>query len=506
MPRLTRLVNDSILIYLLDTVTIPRQLLRLPQLSRAATMANQSATALVKRKTDLDLALMPPPPIKRIKRPPKVLDEDDYTSALSKIIARDYFPGLLETQAQQEYLTALESNNEAWIAEAGQKLRDAMAPLPAGRKRRSARNTRSNTPSVTPHYSRNATPAAETPRGWTGGETPGSVAGSEFSVASTTRSDIDTSNLSLGAFQAKYTSEDNESFNALLDKQNEKKRKKHAYLWTAEGRLPSARQIANQAREQRLLSRKSHDEADGNALVPITTGATDSRPANAESWQTKRFDNTFMFNVDSVDEQGLETIAETKEANSKAPPKAVVHSNTRFPVQALQADGPVPPSPSLNTSIIARRDAARVARSETEYSGGETPRVNGYAFVDEDEAQNIPQPEPSAPSYRDLLAGQVGDPHNPFKISDNRKREDLHHRLVEKENAKKRTKALETVKGSLLDWTPTNDGGRTPGPASGNMTPAARSLMAKLGQTPKPSAAAKVDLLWTPSRTPRRKI
>ena len=439
-------------------------------------------------KRNADMALMPPPPTKRIKRPPKVLDEEDYTSALSQIIARDYFPGLLETEAQREYLTALDSNNDAWIAEAGQRLRDAMTPVRAGKRRRSARNTRFETPSVTPQHTRNATLATETPIGWTSWETPGSVAGSEYSVASVTKPEIDTTNLSLGAFQAKYTSEDNESFNALLDKQNEKKRGKHAYLWTADGRIPSARQIAHRAREQRLLTLKADDEANGKALIPMTTGATEERPAKPDSWRTKQFDNTFMFNASSIDEDGFETIADSKEANSKAPPRAVVHSNTRFPIQALQDDGPVPPSPSLNTSIIARRDAARAARSDTEYSGGETPRVNGFAFVDEDEPENVPMPQPSAPSYRDLLAGQVGDgTPNPFRIADTRKREDLHHRMVEKENAKKRSKALETVKVS----TPVQHRARTPGPAGGSMTPAARGLLTKLGKTPKPASAAK---------------
>jgi protein DGCR14 len=102
-----------------------------------------------------------------------------------------------------------------------------MTPGPAGRKRRSARNTRIDTPSATPQHSRNATSAAETPKERIGGETPGSVVGSEYSRTSIAKPEIDTSNLPLGAFQAKYTSEGNESFNASLDKQNEEKRKKH---------------------------------------------------------------------------------------------------------------------------------------------------------------------------------------------------------------------------------------------------------------------------------------
>ena len=67
--------------------------------------------ALMRRSSGNDVALMPPPPFKRIKRPPKVLDEDEYTQALSDIIARDYFPGLLESQAQHEYL-AVDNTSE----------------------------------------------------------------------------------------------------------------------------------------------------------------------------------------------------------------------------------------------------------------------------------------------------------------------------------------------------------------------------------------------------------
>ena len=471
-------------------------------------MESPNTLSLAKRKAALDLTLMPPPPVKRIKRPTKVLDEDEYTTALSQIIARDYFPGLLEAEAQQEYLSALESSNEAWIAEASQNLRDVMTPLPAGRAGRTTRNTRFNTPSTTPQRSRNPATEEDTPRGWTGDKTPGSVRDSEYSTTSTAKPEINSSHLSLSAFQAKYTSEDNESFNALLDKQNATKRQKHAYLFAPEGRLPSARQIAQRVCEQKVLRDNGNlkEEAKSSALIPITAGATDSRPAKPDSWNITRFNNTFMFHPDSIDEQGLETIVDVKEAESKAPQKAVIHRNTRFPVQALQDDGPVPSSPSLNTTIIARRDAARAARSETEYSGGETPRVNGYAFVEENEPGDEPQTEASAPTYRDMLAGQVSDANNPFRISDNRKREELHHRMVAKENAKKRTKALETVKPSVPGMTPMHSGGRTVVVAGGNMTPAARSLMEKLGKTPKPSATAKIDLLWTPNRTPRRKV
>jgi protein DGCR14 len=479
---------------------------------------------------------MPPPPFKRIKRPPKVLDEDEYTQALSDIIARDYFPGLLEGQAQHEYLAALESGNDAWIAEAARKLRQSAAPA-TGNKRRTGRNTRfDSTPSATP------TRAQDTPLGYTGSETPISVAGSDISDARVgagagtgsepqTRNeqlDLDTATLSLSAFQAKYTSEDNESFNTVLDSQNQKRRVKHAHLWTQDQRLPSARQIAYRAHEARLLKQKAEADdaatADGKALIPISSGAVDSRPARPDSWTIQRPDNTFMFPAGSVDEDGIPTVQQVREQNSKAGPKEVVHANTRFPplhAQYMDDDfaGPVPPSPSLNTDIIARRGLHGVGpESEVlEFAGSETPRVNGYAFVDEDEPENVPSANTSAPSYRDLLAGQVGDgTPNPFKISEIRKREDLHRRMVERQARKKRDEDKDTVRTPISGAAAAGRGGGARTPAAGNVTPAARRLMERLGaRTPLPGAGAAAGpggaasgsgpLDWTPGRTPRRK-
>jgi protein DGCR14 len=214
-----------------------------------------------------------------------------------------------------------------------------------------------------------------------------------------------------------------------------------------------------------------------------------------------------MFPAGSVDEDGIGTVAQAKEANSKAAPKGVNYGNTRFTPYSLNEEsieGVVPPSPSLNTSIIARRDAERAAWSKTEYSGGETPRVNGYAYVDEDEPENIPQEAPAPePSYRDLLAGMVGDgTPNPFKIGDLRRREELHHRMVARDAKKKRLKSAETIRTPVPS---------SPGVRSGNLTPAARKLLDRVGRTPvgKHGAArgeeARVKDTWTPSATPRRR-
>lgn len=486
-------------------------------------MESQSAasSALVKRSAE-DVALMPPPPVKKIKRPPKVLDEDEYTDALSEIIARDYFPGLRESRATNEYLSALESNDPAWITGAAQNLRATIDPQ-AGRSRRETRDGRFDEPRAVPQ-----TPARalDTPRGNDGSATPVSVAGTEASIVPVNK--LDTASHSISSFQAKYTSEDNASFNDVLDNQNKTRREKHAHHWTDDGRIPTPRQIASAAQKQRLLTENAHDNRSStqhsdititqgaltlateskeeDRVLPLTFGATADRPAKPDSWTITRPDNTFMFFADSIDEYAPSsaTIAEQKQHASKAGPKETVHANTRFPpLSVFQSSdhGPIPSSPSLNTDIIA----ARGTRSEVGYTGAETPRVNGWAFVDEEE----PEPElPTLPSYRDILAGQTPDATpNPFKLSMVQKREELHHRLVEKTAAGKRAREKDTTPIRGILGTPRRDGG-------GNLTPAAQRLMDRLGKTPvrQPGTAGekqervKASEMWTPARTPRRKV
>ena len=84
------------------------------------------STALIRKRAEAELMPPPPPPAKRIKRPKEVLAEDDYDNALSHIIARDFFPGLLESETQQMYLDALESGDQEWIASASRRLQQVM--------------------------------------------------------------------------------------------------------------------------------------------------------------------------------------------------------------------------------------------------------------------------------------------------------------------------------------------------------------------------------------------
>ncbi|KAL2351276.1 nuclear protein DGCR14 [Cryomyces antarcticus] len=477
-------------------------------------------TALTKRSNDTAL-MPPPPPPKRIKRPATVLEEDVYTDALSHIIARDFFPGLLESETTQEYLDAIDAQDSAWIAEAGRKLTEVMTPGPDGRRLRGRRGT-----SMTPSFGRGTSQA---PRGSVfGGDTPLSVAGSDVSTSCTARTasapDVDV-NMSLSAFQAKYTSEDNESFNALLDKQNAKRAQKYAWMW-AGNKIPSGRQIAHRARQQQLLGDASSDTAVAIRPHPDTRPAM---PDTASSTQGPR--NAFMFGGPDVSDTHptLTSTAAAAAAASTAPPKTLHYPATRLPPPPQppsSSDTTIPPSPSL--SAIDAALAGRIRPTATEaadsdlYTGAETPRVAGYAFVDEEptpEELGIPvsdgeaQALDTAALLARLSGGGTSEAEGPnrnrnlFSLQAASRRETLHHRMVEKTNAGRRASAagagagagggggggggggaggrVAALRGSAsatgaAQRTPTPGFASRTGTGSASMTPAARKLLERM--------------------------
>ncbi|EED18457.1 conserved hypothetical protein [Talaromyces stipitatus ATCC 10500] len=479
-------------------------------------MASPSQQAVVRRQADIDMALMPPPPpAKKIKRPSTVLDEDTYTDALSHIIARDFFPGLLEMQTKQDFLDALDSKDKAWIARAGKRLSEVMTPGGSSIRRGSS----------TPYRNVADTPMTETR--W-GNETPASVASTtatpQSSVMGASSKDlVDVSNLSLNSFQAKYTSEDNESFNRLLDRQNAKRREKFAWKWSG-NKILSARQIAHRQREQKRIANQGSVAETSKELVLSTD--LDARPAVPDTWKSG-VENSLMFTPGFVEEQH-ETHQQKAEAASRAGPKQIVYGNTRLDntnnsTAAAGHDGPsVLSSPSL--SAIKDAIAGRVRHTDEssvggEYTGSETPRVNGYSFVDEDEPE---YDDESVYERLRILAskGSTGGDTtpNPFDIKENRKREDLHHRMVDRVAQKKRAEKagisssnvprFASSPNPMFSSLSSSSRLRTPigskTPRGKPLTPAAQKLLAKVGSTPRQSSSSSgLKNMWTP--TPKRK-
>lgn len=451
-----------------------------------------SSKALAKRSLDTSL-MPPPPPPKRIKRPAKVLDEDDYTDALSHIIARDYFPGLVEIESKQDYLNALNSQDHEWIAAAGRKLTEVITPGPDGRRLRGRRGT-----SMTPASGLYGT-CGETPKVWQG-ETPMTTVSTAESTASTqsNRPEVDT-NMSLSAFQQKYTSEDNESFYKLLDKQNLKKAEKYPWMW-AGNKIPAARQIAHRKRERLLAADKASKSLE-NGKELATIEARDTRKAMPDSWPS-RPNNPFMFAPGSI-EDTTQTVAQKNEETSRAPPRTVVYDNTRIaPPDTTEKSTDVPPSPSLSAVQDAIAGRPTPTNSEASFSGASTPRVNGYAFVDSE-----PEPTLTLESSSSLLLGSGDNTPNPFKLHESSKREALHHRMVDKVAKGKRV-ASGRREAELK--TPVPRFASSPRIGKGGMTPAAQNLISKIGgigATPWNGKTPRMSGLregWTPKTAEKR--
>ena len=419
-------------------------------------MESSNSSALVRRSIDTEL-MPPPPPPKRIKRPKNVIDEETYTDAISEIIARDFFPGLLETETQQEYLDALDSNDGAWINSAGRRLQQVMTP---GR-RKGRRGTSIQTPLR----------AMETPRSFAG-DTPMSVVSDMTTSTQAAAPEVDT-NMSLDKFQSLYTSEDNESFYKLLDKQNQKRAEKYAWMWSANNKLPSKMMLKQKEIETKLLQSRESLLDDGGERNRLAIRDISEKPARPDAWKSKP-KNGVMFPPEGV-EDSIETVAQKTQNESRAAPKVVAYANTRMPVPVVKnQEFAVPPSPSLSAVRDAITGRRRAADLESGFDGSETPRVNGYAFVD-DEPEEVPV---TAPPIIELGKGEMVK--NPFVIKEQSKREDLHHRMVDKTAKTKRASTKYGLTGRA-DMTPVPKFPSSPKVGSGQLTPAGQRLWSKVG-------------------------
>ena len=159
-----------------------------------------------------------------------ILDEDEYTEAISHIIARDFFPSLVHIGATNQYLDALKSRDPELIGATVRRLEELSTPRTTWTSRVQ------QTPSQTPYGLGPSDTPLRTPRG----EPP------------TKRPRYDT-NMSLDNFQAKYTSEDNSSFTHILEDENRRRREKYGWAWDAQKRVEEQRSRMVEGRERLLI-------------------------------------------------------------------------------------------------------------------------------------------------------------------------------------------------------------------------------------------------------------
>ncbi|KAJ3172291.1 DiGeorge syndrome critical region protein 14 [Geranomyces variabilis] len=272
------------------------------------------------------------------RRPPKVLEEDTYVSALSTIIERDYFPNLTKMKVQNEYLNAVQCGEYSKARAIGAEIRrmgtgEGGGPAagdvtPAGFDFATPRSTSSVA---------SATTSRSVPL------RSGPVAGEDAAAPPDEA-------LSLDAFQTEYTSEDNASFSTILDKVNAERRAKYAWVFDKE-----KGQLALAAGSSPAL-----------ALEHVDKGVA--------GWKYKA-KNSLMYYPDGV------PLTHAEQAASRGPPKGISHSATRFA-----------PTSSTTSLLRAAQHAATRAHTNEVWSemakatpglfGPPTPEgVNGFSYV-----------------------------------------------------------------------------------------------------------------------------
>ncbi|GAA5850306.1 hypothetical protein JCM9279_006524 [Rhodotorula babjevae] len=201
----------------------------------------------------------------------QVLPEDEYLAHLSSIIQRDFFPHLRTLEQRNDVLDAFDSRDPRRIESSVRTLRElAATPTPRRRARDSATpySTRESARGdLTPtHFDR-------TPLTSFSGATPSSSTASSSSrrrrAPPPPRVDP---HISLDAFQARYTSQDNASFQDLLASDNAQRRTTHAWAFDAEVRANQRAVRGRQARERLVDVTRRMVDASGDGSVRLVEG------------------------------------------------------------------------------------------------------------------------------------------------------------------------------------------------------------------------------------------
>ena len=262
---------------------------------------------------------------------------------MTTIIRRDFFPDTAKLEAQLEYLEASESNDYDRLREISERF------------------------ATTTH-----TPAPPTPSTF---ETPSSTPITQEKLKRNKESEGDDivppdpkkpkpeESQSLDVFFHKFHSEDDASFGELLEKDDEERQRKHAWLYEKESEYQQPLPITGG--EERLAI------TDGSG-----SGASKSDQGSAVKTWNYTAKNSLMYMPDGVEDSVKESLDKSVKR------REIVHSNTRLSRDFLRkTSASLAKVSSEGEGAGSKKSNDKVGVDGKVLSESDTPRVNGYGFI-----------------------------------------------------------------------------------------------------------------------------
>lgn len=332
------------------------------------------------------------------RRSPTVLDEDAYVAAIEKIIERDFFPDIPKLRDRLDWLQAVRTHDPVLIRDAQLKIIERRRLRKAGESADASIRSTTATPrssffrtaSITPSY------FSENKEHILNDESVGSGNGEE---------QVDVS-LSLDEFCRKYTSEDNESFSKILEKDNRKRKEKYGYLLECgamEGRNDGSNLIENGSKREKIAT-----DGYGTSDQPVST---------LEGW-TYTPKNLLMYHP--ADRGEVPLTEEERDLRLKGLTKEISRSNTRFHAKAIDTNafkddddnvavlyptvaGTTPhPISNRNDDKVKKYDLEELRKTPDRfYVESEKKADNGYSFV------KTPSPAPGLDESPFITWGEI---------------------------------------------------------------------------------------------------
>ena len=259
---------------------------------------------------------------------------------MTAIIRRDFFPSTAKLEAQLEYLEASETNDSDRLREISERF------------------------ATTSH-----TPVPTTPSTF---ETPSSTPSTREKLKRAKDSSSDATNpppeskkpkpeesKSLDEFLFKYHSEDDASFDELLEKSEEERERKNAWLYHQEEEY------------QKPLVLTS-----GGERLAITDGSESSNSKEGSGVKTWAYTakNSLMYIPDMVEDSVKESL------DKSVKKREIVHSNTHLSREFILKTTAALAKAACEGEAGGKRDAEKVGVDGKLAAESETPRVNGYSF------------------------------------------------------------------------------------------------------------------------------